>query len=344
MSELDLSILVISYNTRALTLECLRSVFAQTRAARFELIVVDNASADGSADAIAAEFPHVALHRLEQNVGFAAGNNYAARCARGEYLLLLNPDTVVLDRALDYLLAFARANPDAGIFGGRTLFPDGSLNPSSCWGWPTPWSAFCRGVGLSAVFKRSAWFDPESLGRWQRDSIRDVAIVSGCFFLLKRALWDSLDGFDPAFFMYAEEADLCLRAARRGVKCRICPDATIVHHGGASEPVRADKLVRLLCAKALLYRRHWPPAAARFGVAMLDAWVWTRMAGLWPLAQLSGRFRAARQPWCSAWLHRDEWRRAGTLEPGDRAPTGQATHAASPALEVARQADAEVRT
>ena len=116
-----LSILVVSYNTRDMTLECLRSVIAQTRTP-FELIVLDNASSDGSAEAIAVEFPDITLLAETRNHGFARANNIAAEHAKGEYLLLLNPDTIVLDGALDKLLTFARRAPDARIWGGRTVF------------------------------------------------------------------------------------------------------------------------------------------------------------------------------------------------------------------------------
>src|SRR5690606_9249085 len=118
-----LSIIVVSYNTRGLTCECIRSVFDQTKRDAFELMVLDNASTDGSADAIEAEFAdRVRLIRSRQNLGFAGGNNRAAETATGDYLLLLNPDTVVLDHAIDRLLDFAARTPDAGIWGGRTLF------------------------------------------------------------------------------------------------------------------------------------------------------------------------------------------------------------------------------
>ncbi len=271
-----LSILVISYNTRDLTIECLRSVYAETRATAFEVICVDNDSRDGSAAAIRNEFPDVHLLALSHNEGFAAANNRAARVARGEWLLLLNPDTLVLDRAIDRLVAFAEANPGHSIFGGRTLFGDRTLDPTSCWARPTPWSLFCRGTGLASVFRHTRWFDPESYGGWKRDSVREVDIVTGCFLLIRRGVWNDLDGFDPQFFMYAEEADLCLRARHRGLRALLCPDATIVHYGGRSETVVADKTVRLLRAQHQLLRRHWTASSYRFGRAMLTMWVATR--------------------------------------------------------------------
>ena len=210
-----LSILVISYNTRAMTLDCLRTVVAETRTP-YELIVLDNASADGSAEAIAAEFPEVRLIASPENLGFAEGNNVAARVARGEYLLLLNPDTLVLRGALDKLLGFARAEPQAGIWGGRTLFADGSLNPSSCWRRLDLWALAMRASGLAGLFRDSPVFNAEAYGGWRRDSPREVDIVTGCLFLIRRETWDRLGGFDPTFVMYGDEADLCRRAQAIG--------------------------------------------------------------------------------------------------------------------------------
>jgi len=319
VSRPDLTVLVVSYETRELTLDCLRSLFETTRDAPPEVVVVDNGSRDGSADAIARHFPQVTLLRLEENVGFARANNLAAERAGTPYLLLLNPDTVVRAGAVRALLDFAGKHPEAGIVGGRTLFADGTLNPSSCWGRPTPWSLLCAGLGLSSVFRRSPLFDPESMGRWARDDAREVDIVSGCFLLIRRELWDELGGFDEAFFMYGEDADLCLRARRAGSRCRICPDAEIVHLGGASEAVRADKMVRLFRAKALLFRKHWGPAAARFGAAMLGAWALSRMLafGLLRWTRRPGA-SASHATWRDVWRRRREWSRERLAGEGAR--------------------------
>ena len=150
-----------------MTLECLRSIVRETRAHAYEIIVVDNRSSDGSADAIASEFPHIQLIRSEENLGFARACNLAATLARGEMLLLLNPDTVVLDQAIDRLLEFAEAEPRAGIWGGRTLFADGSLNPTSCWGKMTLWSLVSMAVGLKVLFPKSEFFNSEGYGQWR---------------------------------------------------------------------------------------------------------------------------------------------------------------------------------
>lgn len=306
-----LSILIVSYNTREMTLDCLRSVYEQTRDVSFEVLVVDNASTDASADAIAAKFPQVRLWALDDNLGFAGGNNFAAQHATGDWLLLLNPDTVVLDRAIDRLVEFAERrqtdDPAYGIFGGRTLFGDRSLNPTSCWNRPTVWSMVCLGTGLLSVFRKSSIFNPEAMPGWKRDSVRDVDIVTGCFFLLRRELWNRLGGFDPAFFMYGEEADLCLRARQRGLRGLICPDATIVHYGGASEKVRAAKMIRLFRAKAQLFHRHWSPMAARFGVAMLDLWTLSRLAAFTVAGAVRARYQDSAATWRDVWKGRSEW-------------------------------------
>ena len=309
----DVSVLVVSYNTRELTLACLQSLLDQTKTAALDVIVVDNASEDGSAAAVAEAFPEVRLLRLQTNVGFAAANNVAAREARGEFLLLLNPDTVVLGGAVDKLLAFASGRPEAQIFGGRTVFPDGQLNAGSCWRRPTPWSVACIGLGLTSLFPNSRVFAPESYGPWQRDSVKEVDIVSGCFLLIRRAAWEELDGFDPRFFMYGEDADLCLRAKKLGYHCLITPDAEIVHYGGASEKVRADKMVRLLTAKAQLFRQHWRPWQVALGIKLLGLWAFTRMAA-WRAITLVRRGAARREShdtWREIWRRRREFAAAG---------------------------------
>ncbi len=313
----DVSIIVVSYNTRELTLECLQSVYHETREVSFELIVVDNASADGSAQAIAEHFPDVRLLAESENLGFARANNLAAREARGDFLLLLNSDTVVLDKAIDRLVRFARQHPEAGIYGGRTLFEDGTLNPSSCWARSSPWSEYCHAVGLSRLLCFSRMFNPESYGNWQRDSVRAVDIVSGCFFLIRRSLWQQLGGFDSEFFMYGEEADLCLRARKLGARPLICPEAQIIHYGGRSESSHAGKLVKLLAARRRLINRHWPRFWIGFGHTMQELGVLQRLV-LYRLAARLGRRQAGQRAatYREVWQRRAEW----TDQPQDHEP------------------------
>ena len=272
----ELSIVVVSYNTRELTIAALRSVLVETRATTFEVIVVDNASTDGSVAAIDALDAPIRLIANDVNLGFAAANNQAAMQARGSFLLLLNPDTEIVDGAIDRLMSFQRQRPDAGIWGGRTVFADGSLNPSSAWRRITLWNLFCRTAMLTGSFPRSPLFNSEAYGGWGRAGERAVDIVSGCFLLITARLWHQLGGFDPSFFMYGEEADLCLRARRFGASPLSTGSATIVHHGGRSERSRADKVIRLLAAKSLLIHRHLPGWQRGAGLFLLAAWPLSR--------------------------------------------------------------------
>lgn len=304
-----LSIIVVSYNTREMTLSCLESVYEQTTC-DFEVVVVDNASSDGSADAIQEFFPQVTLLSETTNHGFAAAHDIALPYCRAPWILLLNPDTIVLDHAIDNLMQFSENHPEAGIWGGRTLYADHSLNPYSCWRKMTLWSVFCRTVGLTAIFPKSEMFNAETYGSWQRDHIREVDIVTGCLFLIRRSTWDELGGFDPVFVMYGEEADLCLRAQKLGHRPAITPDATIIHYGGASEKVRSDKMVRVLRAKAELLNRHFTKMTRLPGLFMLSLWPLSRFIALYAASLLlrNEDYRNRAMPWKDIWRRRSEWR------------------------------------
>jgi GT2 family glycosyltransferase len=308
---LELSILVVSYNTAGMTVACLDSIAAETRATVYEIIVIDNDSHDGSADAIAASHPEVRLIRSKENLGFARANNVAAGIARGDLLLLLNPDTVVLDGAIDRLVAFAKARSQARIWGGQTVFGDRSLNPSNCWRRMTLWNLFCRAVGLTGLFPQSRLFNAEAYGGWKRDTEREVDIVTGCFFLIEHRFWDTLGGFDPLFFMYGEEADLCLRARPLGAKPRITPDARIVHYGGASERVRAEQIIRVSLAKVSLLDRHMPVGLREVGIFLYRLWPLSRVLAysfamrVRPSDRLAGEYAV----WSEIWQRRCEWQK-----------------------------------
>lgn len=312
-----LSIIVVSFNTREMTLAALTSIAAETRTPH-EVIIVDNASTDGSPGAIAAHPSRPRLVALEENIGFGRANNLGASLATGELLLLLNPDTVILDGAIDKLVAFSKSRPEAQIWGGRTVFADGRLNPASGSGRMTAWSLFCRASGLAVLFPRSGLFNSEAYGAWSRASEREVDIVSGCFFMLPRALWNRLGGFDPVYFMYGEETDLCLRARRLGARPRTTPDATIIHHGGASEVARAGKLVKLLAARATLIRRHWRSPLIPLGLILQAAWPLSRLVAESVRAMLG---RASSAEAARAWAEvLRQWRSWLTGYPESRLP------------------------
>lgn len=302
----ELSILIVSYNTREVTLDCLRSLFAHPPAVPFEVLVLDNASGDGSAEAIAAAFPQVQLIAHPENSGFAGGNNLAAERATGRRLLLLNPDTIVLPGSLDALWRFAERQPQRGIWGGRTLFEDGSLNPTSCWARITPWSLFCSAAGLTYLFPRSNLFNSESYGGWARNSEREVDIVTGCFLLIDAALWRRLGGFDRTFYMYAEEADLCLRAGKLGYRPAVTPEAEIVHLGGRSEASHIEKTIKTTRGRVTLIRKHWPAWQRAIGLTLFRAWALSRALGSRVARDRRG---GGSDKWQAIWGRRSEWLR-----------------------------------
>jgi len=306
----ELSVLIISYNTREMTLGCLRSIYKETQSTSFEVIVLDNASGDGSAEAIASQFPDVRLLAETQNFGFAKGNNIASKFAEGEYILLLNPDTVVLDGAIEKLLSFSKRYPQAGIWGGRTLFGDLKLNPTSCWRRMSLWSIACRSFGLANLFPSSEWLNSEGYGGWLRDTEREVDIVTGCLLLIRKKDWDELGGFDETFFMYGEEADLCIRARALGASPMITPSATIIHFDGASEKNRADRMVRLLSARVSLANRYFSRWKRIFAYALFATSPLVRIV-VYGVRSIGSSRRHANdlQLWLKVWQERRIWLR-----------------------------------
>jgi N-acetylglucosaminyl-diphospho-decaprenol L-rhamnosyltransferase len=306
-TDIGLSIIVVSYNTCDVTLDCLASVYAHPPAVPFELILLDNASADGSAEAIGAAYPQVRLIAYPENTGFAKGNNIAALEAKGQRILLLNPDTLVFEKSLMSLWDFAERSPSRRIWGGRTLFGDLSLNPSSCWAQMSLWSLFCSASGLTWLFPRSGLFNPEAFGDWPRDTEREVDMVTGCFLMIDRSLWEQLGGFDPAFFMYAEEADLCIRARALGARPAVTPEAEIVHLGGVSETSAIEKVIKTTRGRVTLMRKHWSAPALWLGLTLFRFWSLSRMIGAKVVAGPRDVPDQAAGKWLAIWQRRAEW-------------------------------------
>lgn len=252
----ELSVIIVSYNTCELTLRAVGSVLDQEGTA-LEVIVVDNASSDGSVKALTKEFPQVRLLAQTQNLGFAQACNLAAGAARGRFFLLLNPDAYPLPGALAAILNFAIRRPDAKIWGGRALHPNGKLNPRSCARRPTLWSVISQSAGLASLIPHSDFFNSEAMPSWDRDEERCVDIVIGHFFLIGRNDWFELDGFDPSYFMYGEDVDLCLRAVDVGARPAITHKAEVVHEEGASQS-HISRSAQILAARIRYSGRHLP--------------------------------------------------------------------------------------
>jgi N-acetylglucosaminyl-diphospho-decaprenol L-rhamnosyltransferase len=226
-----LSVIVVSYNTREMTLDCLRVLYENLGNIEAQVQVVDNASSDGSATAIKAAFPAIELIENPENSGFGAANNLAMKQARGRFFLLLNSDAFVRPGAIQALVAALESLPDAAAIGPRLLNRDGSLQ-RSCWRFPSPGQAWIENLGVAALLReRSRWGDYR---RWGHDSERAVDFVIGACLLVRREVYEKIGGFDPAFWMYAEETDWQKRMHAAGYEIWFTPSAEVEHWSGAS--------------------------------------------------------------------------------------------------------------
>lgn len=239
--DTELSVIIVSYNTRDLTLRCLADLYADLGNAglseRSEVIVVDNASGDGSADAILQSFPQVHLIASDRNLGFGAANNRAMAVARGELFLLLNSDAFLHPGAIRALIDQLATNPRTAAVGCRLLCPDGSLQVS-CFRYPTPLRAWLENLWIASVAPPASRLG--DFMRWPHDAEADVDFVIGACMLVRASVYREVGGFDESFFLYAEETDWQYRMKRAGWRIAFTPRGLATHVGGASgAPERA---------------------------------------------------------------------------------------------------------
>lgn len=229
---MKLSVVIICWNDRACIMDCIESVCAQTDAIDYEILVADNGSDDGSVGMIRNRFPNVRIIENGANLGFGKGNNAAIRVAQGDYTLILNPDTIIHDQALQKLVEYADSRPTAGAFGCRVLNLDGSLQLTTH-PLPTIWGAFVAAVGLRwSSQKLVRWVRGGSEREW--NSERPIRFQAGCCLLVRSRLLKALGGFDERFFYQLEDADLCRRIWDSGQSVLFYPGAEITHIGGKS--------------------------------------------------------------------------------------------------------------
>jgi len=255
--SVDLTVIVLNWNTRNDLRACLASLVDQQHEHAIEIIVADNASADGSREMVAAEFPQVRLVVHSQNLGFCAGNNRAVPDNPGRYVLFLNADTRVTHCALDTLIRFADEHPDAGIVGPRLLNLDGSLQ-YSCRRFPNLGVGFFRNTLLGRLFPRNRFTQDYLMADWDHSTPRDVDWVSGAALLIRREVLRATGGFDEGFYMYCEDVDLCYRVHELGWRVMYCPAAVIYHAIGRSSdqvPTRATYAFHRSMYR--FYRKHY---------------------------------------------------------------------------------------
>jgi GT2 family glycosyltransferase/glycosyltransferase involved in cell wall biosynthesis len=277
----DVSVVVVSHNTRELLARTLEAL-ADQRGVDAELIVVDNASSDGSVKMVRNRFPDATVLALDENVGFARANNLAFQHCRGEFVLLLNSDCFLDLGALAALVAAARRLPSAAAVGPRLSNPDGTLQRSA-WPFPRASRLLLESLALHRPLARLGLM--EDLRLWAHDEERPVDFLIGACLLLRREALTEVDGFDEDFWLYGEEADLCRRLARRGWQVVLAPAARAVHVGGASSGVSRERLRHFYRGQKRFLQKHgrrgaWPLArmALLVGSALRGRWRVVRLA------------------------------------------------------------------
>jgi len=254
----DLSICIVTYQACQLLQECLESLFENTDI-DFEIIVVDNGSTDGVEKMLSVEYPTVKLIRNEKNLGFTRPMNQALSQAIGNFLLVLNPDTIILPRAMENMLDFMKNNSNVGICGPKVLNMDGTLQKSCRRGDSRPWAVISYFTGLSAIFPSSKFFSQYHMNYLDPDQNHPVDGVSGSCMMVHRQLLDQIGYLDEQFFAYQEDADYCLRARAAGWQVYYVPEAQIKHYGGLGgslvKPWRS--IIEWHKAYFMLYRKHF---------------------------------------------------------------------------------------
>lgn len=254
---MKLSVIIVNYKVKHYLEQCLRSVAEASRGIAVEVIVVDNASGDGSVEYLRERFPDVTIIASEENLGFARANNLAIRNSHGQYVLLLNPDTIVAEETFSDFISFMDSTPDAGGCGAYMLHTDGSFAPESRRGLPTPFVAFCKMSGLASLFPKS-----RTLGRYymrylNENEVNRIEIMSGAFMFLRRDALDKAGLLDEDFFMYGEDIDLSYRILKAGYNNYFLP-SRILHYKGESTVKSSYRYVHTFYrAMELFFNKHY---------------------------------------------------------------------------------------
>jgi hypothetical protein len=279
----ELAVVIVSYRTRDVLRDCLASIMRARQGVSFEVWVVDNASGDGTVEMVAAEFPRVHLVASPTNDGFARANNRVLRGLRNDFVLLLNPDTVVLDDAFTRPVEFLRRTPSAGMVTCRLVKRDGTLDLACRRSFPTLFDGFCRAAGLSRLFPRSPLFSRYNLTYLDEHLPARVDAVNGAFMLVRREAMTQVGLLDEDYFMYMEDLDWCFRFALHGWHVYYDPSAVVVHLKGESGKQSSEPMIRaFFFSMELFHRKHLAARQARLVAvatrAGIRAWMYATLA------------------------------------------------------------------
>ena len=254
---MKLSVIIVNYKVKHYLEQCLHSVAEASRGIAVEVIVVDNASGDGSVEYLRERFPDVTIIASEENLGFARANNLAIRNSHGQYVLLLNPDTIVAEDTFRDFIGFMDSTPDAGGCGAYMLHTDGSFAPESRRGLPTPFVAFCKMSGLASLLPKSRTFGRYYMRYLNENEVNRIEIMSGAFMFLRRDALDKAGLLDEDFFMYGEDIDLSYRILKAGYNNYFLP-SRILHYKGESTVKSSYRYVHTFYrAMELFFNKHY---------------------------------------------------------------------------------------
>lgn len=254
---MKLSIVIVNYNVRYYLEQCLYSVERAMGNISSEVIVVDNCSTDDSVEYLRPKFPWVTYVENKNNVGFSRANNQAISMARGEYVLLLNPDTFVGENTLQDCLAFMEQHPEAGMCGVRMLRMDGSFAPESRRGVPTLFTAFCKMSGLGTLFPKSKLFGRYYMQYLDHNEINEIDIVSGAFMFIRKSVLDKIGLLDETFFMYGEDIDISYRSLLAGFKNYYVPTSILHYKGESTQKASISYVNAFHKAMTIFYHKHF---------------------------------------------------------------------------------------
>lgn len=268
---MDLSIVIVSYNTKELLKDSLKSIDPAIKNLKAEVFVVDNASSDGTAQMVKSDFPEVVLIANRDNMGFSKANNQAIKRANGEYVLILNPDTKVLKDTFVKMVDYMESHEDVGIATCRIEFPDGKLDRDCRRHFPTPWHSFTHFSGLSKLFPGTQLFDQYNYGYLSENVEHKIDACVGAFMMVKKTAIEKVGMFDEEFFFYGEDLDWCYRFRKAGYEIMYTPITKIIHYKGASSGIKKSsqeitsatretkKMVmgQTVRAMRIFYRKHY---------------------------------------------------------------------------------------
>lgn len=252
-----LSIVIVNYNVRYYLEQCLQSVRRASRTLQVEVLVVDNLSTDGSIPYLKERFPEVTFIENNENVGFARANNQAIALAKGRYVLLLNPDTIITEHTLTDFVHFMDEHPEAGAAGAYMLRTDGTFAPESRRGLPTPFVASCKMMGLSALFPKSRLLGRYYMRYLDENEVNEIEIISGAYMFLRREALDKVGLLDESFFMYGEDIDLSYRIMKGGYKNYFVPSRMLHYKGESTEKSSYRYVYTFYQAMHLFFRKHY---------------------------------------------------------------------------------------